>query len=515
MNDSFKDLFNSQENNLIPNNQIIKAIVLEVTTKGNQRYVSVDTGLKKTTLIKESEFSEPVKKGDEIEVYVSESNGIFNISYIQANKIKHIEYLRKCYQEKKVITAFIEKKHENGYVVNLGQDVRGFLPLVHSSTTGDGHLSFKNKQEIVVLITKITSSSIPRINVSLRGIRQDTSHIHVDSIIEAKVVGKNDFFVFLAYGSIEILMNIRDIDKNKEINIGDKVRVKVLKNENNRVLVGMKQLHYKDWKKLFSSYQVGQECVGKVKTVEEKRLLIELEPEFYGVVYIKNLSWLRKDRDINFKVGDDIKCEVINIDEEKRRIELSAKKFMDNPFEKFVEKHSIDTVISAVVSEKKEEFCYMELGDGIEGTLSMFNLALDRNTSLKKFDELQVGDRISVKIIDFIKEKCRIVLSVRHIYENSFNNHKVGEEVTAVVTDNKRAVIMCIVGDLKAIIKRNEIPFNVSLNIGDSVKAHVVKIDRKFKVLELSISEYERSQNSQFTNVKEHSETSFGDLFKV
>jgi len=229
-------------------------------------------------------------------------------------------------------------------------------------------------------------------------------------------------FVRLEDG-IEGLVHISEMSWTRRINhpselvnIGDKVDVVVLNinTDKQEISLGMKQTQPNPWDNVGEKYPVGATVTGKVRNLTNYGAFIELEEGVDGLLHVSDMSWTRKISHASemLKKGDEIECQIISVDEDRRRIALGLKQLHGDPWETTIpDKYAPGTTVNGKVTKITNFGVFVELEPELEGLLHVSELADHKVDDPEQ--EVKVGEEIEVRILRLDLEDRKIGLSRR------------------------------------------------------------------------------------------------------
>ena len=318
------------------------------------------------------------------------------------------------------------------------------------------------------------------------------------------------------------------------VNVGDEIDVKVLKfdRERNRVSLGLKQLGEDPWVAITGRYPEGTRVNAKVTNLTDYGCFAELEEGVEGLVHVSEMDWTNKNIHPSkvVQVGDEVEVMVLDIDEDRRRISLGIKQCKMNPWEEFSSKFNKGDKIAGSIKSITDFGIFIGLDGGIDGLVHLSDISWNEvgEEAVRRFKK---GDEIETVILSVDPERERISLGVKQLEDDPFSNFvSLNEKGTIVIgtvkeVDAKGAVITLadeIEGTLKASeISRDRVEDarNV-LNVGDEVEAKIISVDRKSRVISLSIKakdvedEKEAIQDLRKQEMLAAGPTTIGDLIK-
>jgi small subunit ribosomal protein S1 len=227
-------------------------------------------------------------------------------------------------------------------------------------------------------------------------------------------------FVKLEEG-IEGLVHISEMSWTKRINhpselvnIGDKIEVVVLgiNRDKQEISLGMKQTQVNPWDQVAGKYPTGTMVDGTVRNLTNYGAFIEIEEGIDGLLHISDMSWTRKIGHPNeiLEKGQRISCQVLNVDQDRKRIALGLKQLKDDPWETDIPgRYAPNDVVKGKVTKLTNFGVFVELEPGLEGLLHISELADHKVDSPEEV--VKVGDEIEVKILRVDRGERKIGLS--------------------------------------------------------------------------------------------------------
>jgi small subunit ribosomal protein S1 len=246
----------------------------------------------------------------------------------------------------------------------------------------------------------------------------------VDSVIKGEVVNVLSYGAFVKLeDGIEGLVHISEMSWTRRVNhpselvaIGDEVDVMVLgiNEEKQEISLGMKQTQANPWDNVADKYPVGGKVSGTVRNLTNYGAFIELEEGVDGLLHISDMSWTRKISHSNemLKKGEPLECEILSVDQERRRIALGLKQLADDPWETTIpEKYSPGSSVKGKVTKITNFGVFVELEDELEGLLHVSELSDQKIEHPESM--VNVGDDIEVRILRVDTADRKIGLSCR------------------------------------------------------------------------------------------------------
>ena len=316
---------------------------------------TIDVGFKSEGMVSLSEFPEGGKNleiDEEVEVYlekVEDNHGNVVLSKEKANKIKIWDELVKTYEADEIIQGTVIAKAKGGLTVDIG--LKAFLPGSQIDLRPIRNLekliSEKFDMKIIKMNKKRGNIVLSRrilLEEQRKQLREGTlEKMSEGSLIEGIVKNITEYGVFIDLGGIDGLLHITDMSwgrvnhPSEMFSIGDKVTVMVLKydKEKERVSLGLKQTSADPWVDVDSKYPVNTRIKGRVVSITDYGVFVELEKGIEGLVHISEMSWSRhvKHPSKIVSIEDEVEAIVLTLDKEKKRISLGMKQIEPNPWE--------------------------------------------------------------------------------------------------------------------------------------------------------------------------------------
>ncbi|HIL42833.1 MAG TPA: 30S ribosomal protein S1, partial [Gammaproteobacteria bacterium] len=357
MSESFAELFeNSVEQQSVAVGALLMGTVVTIT---NERAI-VNVGLKSEGFIALEQFKDhngelEIEEGDVVEVALdSIDDGLGNtlLSREKAKRIRLWKSLEEAMNSKDTVTGIVTGAVKGGLTVDIGV-VKAFLPgsLVDVRPVKD--FSYLTGQEIEAIVIKMDSVR-NNIVISRKAVLQEANSADREALLDTLEEGKEidgivknlaDYGAFIDLGGVDGLLHITDISwqrvnhPSEKLSIGDKIKVKVLNydKEKMRVSLGLKQLTDSPWSNISDRLPIGKKVTGTVSNLTDYGAFIRIEAGVEGLVHVSEMDWTNANaRPSKFvKLGQEVDVVVLDVQESKHRISLSMKQAQDNPWQSF------------------------------------------------------------------------------------------------------------------------------------------------------------------------------------
>ena len=533
-NQQFEKLLNSQlSKNKIEEGKIIDGKITKITEK----YVFIFIpGLKSEPIVDINELKviglkDKINIGENIPVLlekIEDKNGEVLVSALKAQKIKGWYKLEKAYEDNESIIGKITSKCKGGVIVEHIET--GSLMFCPGSQISDkplkniDHLIGVEQKFAIIKLDKLRGNAcVSRRQIVSSNKREDKAKIIEkfkvwDIIKDAVVKGYSSFGCFFEVNNeIDVLVHLQEISYSRvnhpdEIfNIGEKHDLKVISIDDEKLQIGcsIKQLSPDPFEHI-SNYEIGNKYKVKVDKITDYGCFCSLEPGLSTLLHSSEMSWTKRNiapKKI-FKVGDMIDCVITEIDKEKRRIAISHKMTLENPYEAFMNKHPEGSEVNGVVSSSNEYALYVKLADfDIDGFLHANDLSYLNNPEeeLKKYKK---GDQIKVKVLEIKKDEQKIRVGLKQLEKDPFDwfkDKKVNDIITVQVisSDNKGLFVKPENCKLEFLIKKSNIAVNTTdarpsrFVGGERIDTAISELNIEKRKVGLSIKLLEELQNKE------------------
>jgi small subunit ribosomal protein S1 len=323
--------------NDISENQIISAKVIGISDND----VMVDIGFKSEGLISRSEFNNKdlPEIGTNIDIFLEkfeDTDGNITLSKYKADFIKRWDELKEFEQSKEPVQGKIVKRVKGGLVVDLGV-IQAFLPGSQADVQPIKNFDDLVGKEYDFQIVKVDEmrknlvvSRKAILEESLNEKRQELmTKIEVGAQLQGLVKNITDFGAFVDLGGVDGLIHITDFSwgrinhPSEIVSIGDEITVQIIdyNKETSRISLGLKQLVENPWQTIPDKYSIGDTIVGKIVSIMNYGIFIELEKGIEGLIHISEISWTKNIQNLQdqYKVGDSLESKILFIDANEQK----------------------------------------------------------------------------------------------------------------------------------------------------------------------------------------------------
>ena len=422
--------------------------------------------------------------------------------------------MEKVFESKEELTGYITGKVKGGFICTV-ESLPCFMPSSQVDQKPLRKVDHLMNTPIKVIATKIDKNR-GNVCVSRRAVLEKSKNAEItealknikegDTVDDAVVKATTDWGIFLDINGVDALLHVSDLSHGRVkkpadlVTIGQKLKVKITKIDpkTNRVSASVKALTEDPYSNIEKNYKVGEIYEGTVTKLMDYGAFIRIQEGIEGLIHSSELDW--KNRNIKpskvLSVSQKIKFKVVNIDKDSKRISLSYKAILDNPWDKVKEK--IGNEVKIKINNVTDKAIFGELVDlGLTGMLHYKEISYEENIEeLKKFKK---NDLLNVKIIEIKDEKIRFskrALDKDPLEWFSDNKKKVGDIITTRIHEVlKTGVKVAIDKDKKLIVTIKKVDLAKEsadarpevFSPGNALDAKITELDLKNRKIKLSV----------------------------
>jgi len=526
--DSFAALFEASISNgeFGKEGEIVKGTVVAVTRDN----AVIDIGGKSEGIIALHEF-EPgplneagvatpgVKVGDVIDVYIESrenDDGLVTLSKEKADKMKVWDEISSACERDELIEGTISQRVKGGLSVTIRGGVKAFLPGSQVDLRPIRNLDKligQTYQFKVIKFNKKRGNIVLSRRVLLEKERDQIKSKTLETLEENKIVKgviKNitEYGAFVDLGGIDGLLHITDMSwgrvnhPSEVFQVGDEVTVKVLKYnpETERVSLGLKQTQEDPWSHAEEAFPPGKKVHGKVMSITDYGAFVELEPGVEGLIHVSEMSWTKKVKHPSkvLEVGQELDCQVLEVDAKAKRISLGLKQLEPDPWTIFTEKYHPGDKISGKVRSLTDYGVFIGIEDGVDGMVHKSDLSWTAKVN-NPGDLFHKGDDVDAIILSINHDEKKVSLGVKQLFDDPwptiFSEFPPGKlVVTKVMSIIDYGVFVRVREGVEGLIPQNELSLGdnedgtpKTLKIGDEVSAEIANIDSQDRRITLSM----------------------------
>ena len=552
--ESFADLFEQSVANIIMEpGAIVTGTVVDI----DKDYVVVHAGLKSEGHIPRVQFlgeggEFALAVGDQVKVAmetVDDGWGETRLSREKARRAESWQMLESAFSNGEAVKGMLSGKVKGGFTVDVS-DIRAFLPgsLVDIRPLREtAHLEGRRLDFKVIKLDQRRNNVV----VSRRAVLEEENSAEREALLaslqegqELKGVVKNltDYGAFVDLGGVDGLLHITDMawrrvrHPSEMVTVGDEVQVKILRfdRERNRVSLGMKQLGDDPWVQITHRYRQGSRVQATVTNLTDYGCFAEIEEGVEGLVHVSEMDWTNKNIHPTkvVAVGDQVEVMVLDIDEDRRRISLGIKQCRPNPWDEFAAAHADGDRVRGRIKSITDFGIFIGLPGGIDGLVYLSDISWNEpgETAVRRYSR---GEEIDSVILSVDPNRERISLGIKQLDADPFSDYLEANARGTVVTGDVIAVepkfaTVRLAADVDGQLKASEIDLDrvddvrTVLSVGNEVTAKITGVDRRNRMISLSIKAREQDDEKQaHREYREQEEaprpgpTTLGDLIKA
>ncbi len=521
--------------------EVIEGTVVKMT----EREAIIDINSKSEGVISLNEFryNPHLKEGDVVEVLVDkqeDSTGQLLLSHRKARVIKAWARVNHAHDTGEIVTGFVKCRTRGGMIVDIF-GIEAFLP--------GSQIDVKPIKDYDQFVEKNMEFKVVKINQEFKNVvvshkilieadleeqkREIIGQLEKGQVLEGVVKNITSYGVFVDLGGVDGLVHITDLSwsrvvhPNEVVELDEKINVVILDFDEgkSRIQLGIKQLEPHPWEALKEDLKVGDKIKGKVVVIADYGVFVEVSKGVEGLVHVSEMSWsthLRSASDF-VKVGDEIEVEVLTLDREARKMSLGMKQLIQDPWSNITEKFPVGSTHTGKVRNYTNFGVFVELEEGIDGLVYISDLSWTKKIKHPS-DFVNVGDELSVKVIELNAEDRKLNLSHKHTTENPWDTYMekytVGSKHEGTVKENvDRGCIVIFDGNVEAFVPGRHMTKEDGSKIdkGDTLDFLVLEFNKEYRKIVVSHTatykaEEEKAVKAQAKKVQETEPSTLGDV---
>lgn len=445
-----------QEQTVFHTGELVEGKVVGVSEHG----VLVDFGYKSEGIIPAEEFTQPLESsvavGDTIQAVIKNLAGEAPpvLSKNDALGRRVWTDLEEAFKNDVAVRGKIVDKTKGGLRVDL-DGVEAFLPGSQVDSRPVGNLDpyigteieakiikFSRRRNNIVLSRKVIT------DLEINEKKSDTlANVDLGFIVEGTVKNLTEYGAFVDIGGIDGLLHVTDMSWGRlhhpgdMFKVGDHVQAKVLKldREKEKISLGFKQLQPDPWSTVIEMYPVNSKITGKVSSVTDYGIFVELEPGVEGLVHVSEISWSKRSASPKkqYNKGDEVEVQVLGVDTEDKRISLGMKQLQDNPWDTIGARYPVGTKIRGKVRNITDFGAFVEIEDGIDGLVHVSDITWAKKLKHPK-ELLKKDQEVEAVVTNIDSNGQRLSLSMKDLtpsaWESFTATHRAGDMVHGKVS---------------------------------------------------------------------------------
>ena len=498
-------------------NEIIKATVTEIT----KNFVVVDCKAKMEGMIPIEEFKndsefEKLKVNSKVDVYlerIESFKGEIGVSREKAKRMVAWKKMEKVFETQEEVTGIIVGRVKGGYQCNV-DNLPTFMPSSQIAERPLKKVDHLFNVPIKVIATRIDKKR-GNVCTSRRAVLEKSKNAELkealknlkegDIVENAKVKATTEWGIFLDINGIDALLHVSDLSYGRVkkpsdlVTIGQNLKVKITKidKQTSRVSASIKALTLDPYENLSKKYRIGEIYEGTCTSLKDYGVFVKLEEGVEGLIHNSELSWQNRNVQPSkvLSPSQNVRVKIINIDKDAKRISLSYRETLDNPWNKIND--SVGKKVKIKIKNITDKAIFGELESGLVGMLHYKEL--DFNEKIENLSRYKKNDMIDVRVIEVKDEKIRF--SKRSLDKDPMdwfkdNKKKVGDVIpTRVHEVMKTGVKVSIDNDKKLIvsIKKGDLAKTSAdarpeiFSPGNALDAKLVELDIEKRKIKLSV----------------------------
>jgi small subunit ribosomal protein S1 len=507
--------------------QELDVVIMEETADG----FMVDLGMKSEGIIPKKEFEDgkipsELKVGAKVKVKVINTQNLSILSYKAIVEKAKIYELQNTFNSGSHVTGIILRAIKGGFIVDIG-GINAFLPIsqldIHFVKDTQPYIG--KTYEFVITELDVRKKNIV---VSRRKIVEDEKNASREAALASATEGQvldgivsriTNFGAFVDIGGIDGLLHIGELAwyKVKKVedllHVGQRIKVQVIKVDKAscKISLSIKSLIANPWDSVTERFPVGLVIKGKVASIMDYGVFVELETGVEGLLHASEYAWNDSEAALKREVkkGQDIEVKIIGVDKENKKIALSVKQTLSNPWDEAFRHYAPGSVVKGTVQSIVPFGAFVKLPEGIEGLVHINDFSWTKKINHPK-DVLKKGDEVEVVVMEVNPKNEKISLSLKHVTQDPYKKYKAGNIVKGkVVRITDFGAFVELEPRIEASIKNSEAS---SLKFekpqvfveGEELEVKIIKIDSGKRKIEVSVKalEFDREKElvKQFAN---------------
>ncbi len=529
--------------------ELVDGQVIEVSSD----CVFIDVGAKSEGKIPLVEFDTPPKMGDTVSVVLLKKetySGEIAVSKKRADEKIRWRIISNAFRDNQPVDGVIEKEIKGGFDVNLGPNLRAFLPVSKADTQrvekGDYLVGVKTK----FYVERLYSEKRVNLVVNRRKWMEEQteknreeffSKVQIGDTVKGEVKSFTSFGAFIDLGGFDGLLHINDmswghVTRPKDfVKKGQEIELKVIRMdpEEKRINLSLKHFTEDPWTSFEERYHVGDVVNGKVTKLTDYGAFIEVEEGIEGLAHISEFSWVRKVRkpEEMLRIGDPVQCMILAYDLQAGKVSLGLKQVQENPWDQVSEKYPVGMRLTRKVVKLTNAGAFIELEEGIDGFLHVDDISWTKRVK-HPGSELQVGQEIEVMVIDSDQDNRNIRLGIKQLSEDPWHSFATAFHVGSIVDGTISSItdfglFVKVQGDIEGLVNKSNLSTDrdeafedaiKKFEVGQAIKTVIVELSPDRQKLSLSVRDLvkkqQREEISRFMQDDAAEGYTLGDMLK-
>ena len=510
--------------------QVGKVIQGRVVAKDNGG-ITVSIDYKSDGYIPTYEFSDyelqKFASGIEIDVLLDrleDENGVVVLSYQKAKALKAWDTITDLATKDEPVRGVVTHKVKGGLSVDVG--IPAFLPGSQIDVQRVVDFDQFVGQEVVCKILKVNKKRgnviISRRKYIEEQRSEDKKHA-LETIVEGQIlqgIVKNitSYGVFVDVGGIDGLLHITDMSwgriahPSELVRIGDTITVKVISFDkgHEKISLGIKQLSPNPWEQVDTKYPIASKVKGRISSITDYGLFIEVEKGVEGLVHISEISWTERINNLSkhFAIGDTVEAIVVALDKANRRMSLSVKQLRTDPWKTVADKFKVGEKIKGKISNITDFGLFVQLLEGVDGLVHISDISWTDHVTHPS-ERYKKGEEVEASILSIDPDNRKVSLGIKQLEKDPWSSvaseYKLGSMVEGTVSKitNFGAFVKLPTGieglvHISELADHDVVKVEDILKVGQTSSFRVIKVSPEERKLGLSLrSERQPSQQQE------------------
>ncbi|MCX7913539.1 MAG: 30S ribosomal protein S1 [Thermodesulfovibrionales bacterium] len=494
--------------------------------------VVVDIGYKSEGLVPINEFSESelanLKEGDCFEVFIEkmdEQGGII-LSKTRAYRIRAWERLNEIFNKGLQVEGTVIERTKGGLFVDI-MGIRAFLPASQVDLKTIRNLDSFIGQVVPLKVLKINqpkgfvfsnkATEAPLI-VSRRQVIEEEKlrkkeevfkKISEGGLIRGTVKNITDYGVFVDIGSVDGLLHISDISWRKVnhpsefFKVGQEDEFVVLKfdRETEKVTLGYKQKKPDPWLTVESKYTAGTTVKGKVVSIVDYGVFVELEEGLEGLVHLSELDWAPRPKHPSkyVSLGNEVEVLILSVKKDERRLSLSIKQLKPKPWELVIKKYKPGDRVTGRVKTLTDFGAFIRLPEGVDGLIHISDISWTKHIKHPS-EVLRKNQKVEAQVLSIDPERERIALGIKQLSPDPWESEipskfKLGAEfIGKVLKKTEYGIFVELEGEVEGLVYTSEIDNSQDIIEGGEIPVRIIKLNLEERKIGLSMKNIKRRE---------------------
>jgi small subunit ribosomal protein S1 len=527
--ESFAVLFESSvaQADALKEGVIVQGTVIKVSDDS----VVVDIGYKSEGVIPANEFIDTagkinVRVGNTVDVLIEakeNDQGLIILSKEKADKLKVWDEISAACEREELIEGTITSRVKGGLAVTVRGGVKAFLPgsqvdlrpvrnleKLIGQTFQFKVIKFNKKRGNIVLSRRVLLEK-ERDELKSRTLE----HLQEGMVMQGIVKNITEYGAFVDLGGIDGLLHITDMSwgrvnhPSEVFKIGDEVTVRVLRynSETERVSLGLKQTREDPWEHAAESYPIGKRVQGKVVSLTDYGAFVEIEEGIEGLIHVSEMTWGKpKHPSKVLEVGQQVECQVLEVDPSAKRISLGLKQLEPDPWQEFATKYNPGDIIRGRVRSITDYGVFIGIDEGVDGMVHKSDISWTQRIN-NPADLYKKGDEVEAIILSINHAEKKVSLGIKQLYEDPWVRIPVHYPVGTVLEVRVKSladfgVFVEIEQGVEGLIHISELPDDLSDNArkglkeSDIITAEIISLDVDERRIALSMKSVAQRQDN-------------------